>query len=270
MSASVPTQLIRYESGVPFKPREDALAAEEPLEIRVEGNSIAVVMRTPGHDRELAAGFLLSEGIIKSAKQVFEITTCMAKDDPGRGNAVDVALSQPSSFDVSKFSRHVVTTSSCGICGSVSIETVLHRQARIKETWKIEAETLLKLPAKLLRRQETFHSTGGLHACALFDCQGRYIAHREDIGRHNALDKLIGWALLAKKTPLRKHVVLLSGRASFEMMQKAHAAGIAVVAAISAPSSLAVEFARASGQTLAGFVRGSSMNLYAGAQRIAK
>ena len=270
MSAAIPIELIRFEAGSRIGPREDVLAAEEPLEIRIEGHSIAVVMRTPGHDRELAAGFLLSEGIIKSAKNVFDITTCVTASGPARGNAVDVALSRPGAFDVKKFSRHVVTSSSCGICGAVSIESVLRRRPPLSEEWQIAPQVLLKLPAQLSRRQETFRSTGGLHACALFDRAGRFVALREDVGRHNALDKLIGWALLEKRTPLREHLVLLSGRASFEMMQKAHAAGIAMVAAISAPSSLAVEFAKASGQTLAGFVRGRSMNVYAGAERLGK
>jgi len=267
MSASVPIELTRFENGAREESREDVVAAEEPLEIRVEGQTVSVVMRTPGHDRELAAGFLLSEGIIKSAKDVFDITTCVAAPGQGKGNAVDAALVRPETFDITRFSRHVVTSSSCGICGATSIESVLKAHAPLPIEWQIAPEVLFALPARLTRRQETFRSTGGIHACALFDRKGRFLALREDVGRHNALDKLIGWALLKKRTPLREHLVLLSGRASFEMMQKAHSAGIAMVAAISAPSSLAVEFARASGQTLAGFLRGRSMNVYAGAQR---
>jgi FdhD protein len=268
MSTSVPIELTRFENGARKELREDVVAAEEPLEIRVEGQAISIVMRTPGHDRELAAGFLLSEGVIKSAKDVFDITTCVGQ--PGlESNAVDATLVHPEAFDLTRFSRHVVTSSSCGICSTTSIESVLGFRAPLTEKWQIDPEILFALPAQLMQRQETFQSTGGLHACALFDRKGRFLALREDVGRHNALDKLIGWALLEKRTPLREHLVVLSGRASFEMMQKAHAAGIAMVAAISAPSSLAVGFAHASGQTLAGFLRGRSMNVYAGAQRLA-
>jgi FdhD protein len=247
---------------------EDVVATEEPLEIRVEGRSIAVVMRTPGHDRELAAGFLLTEGVIKSAKDLFDITMCVEPGAAGEGNAVDIALTHPGSFDFERLTRHVFTSSSCGICSKASIEAVLKRRKPLHDEMRVPAKMLLALPQRLARKQDTFKATGGLHACALFDSAGELLLVREDVGRHNALDKLLGWALLEKRTPLHGHIVLLSGRASFEMMQKAHAGGIPVVAAISAPSSLAVEFARESGQTLAGFVRGRSMNLYAGADRI--
>ena len=269
MLETAPVRLLRFANGRATGEADDVLAAEEPLEIRVEGRSIAVVMRTPGHDRELVAGFLLTEGVIKSAKDLFDITTCVAPPGAGKGNAVDVALARPGAVDLEKLTRHVFTSSSCGICSQASIDAVLRVRKPLADRVRIEARTLLALPAALAKQQTTFQTTGGLHACALFDRTGRLLALREDVGRHNALDKLIGWALLEKRTPLRGHAVLLSGRASFEMMQKSHAAGIPVVAAISAPSSLAVEFARTSGQTLAGFVRGGSMNLYAGAQRIA-
>ena len=269
MTPSVtPTRLLRFANGRAIGEADDVLAAEEPLEIRVEGRSIAVVMRTPGHDRELAAGFLLTEGVIKSAKDLFDITTCVAPAGAGKGNAVDVALARPGAVDLEKLTRHVFTSSSCGVCSQTSIDAVLRVRKPLSDRVRIEARMLLALPAALAERQTAFHTTGGLHACALFNRTGKLLALREDVGRHNALDKLIGWALLEKRTPLRGHAVLLSGRASFEMMQKSHAAGIPVVAAISAPSSLAVEFARTSGQTLAGFVRGGSMNVYAGAQRI--
>lgn len=270
MSDTRAIRLLRYEDGRVLGERDDVLAVEEPLEIRVEGRSIAVVMRTPGHDRELAAGFLLAEGVIKSAKDLFDITTCVPPAGGEKGHAVDVALARPGAIDLDKLTRHVFTSSSCGICSQTSIEAVLRVRKRLTDRMRIEAAILLALPAQLAERQTAFQTTGGLHACALFDRTGKLLALREDVGRHNALDKLTGWALLEKRTPLRGHVVLLSGRTSFEMMQKAHAAGIPVVASISAPSSLAVELARASGQTLAGFVRGRSMNLYAGAQRIGK
>jgi FdhD protein len=268
MSATVSTRLLRYTAGQPSGEVDDVLAAEEPLEIRVEGRSLAVVMRTPGHDRELAAGFLLSEGIVKSAKEIFDITTCIAQNDDNKGNVVDVGLTRPASFDVAKLSRHTFTTASCGVCGKTTIEAVMRRHKPLQDEVRVPAKLLFALPARLAKEQAAFQSTGGLHACALFDADGKLIVIREDVGRHNALDKLIGFALLEKLTPLRGHLVLLSGRASFEMMQKAHAGGICVVAAISAPSSLAVDFAREGGQTLAGFLRGRSMNVYAGAQRI--
>jgi FdhD protein len=260
-------QLARYESGK-LEPFFDELAPEEPLEIRVEGHSVAVVMRTPGNDRELAAGFLLTEGIIKSAKDVFDITTCVSPGPAGKGNSVDIGLTNPGAFDIGKFSRHVVTSSSCGVCSKASIETALRRHKPLHDHLRISPEILLSLPRRLSRKQEAFHRTGGLHACALFDLKGKLLEVREDVGRHNALDKLLGWALLEKTLPLNRHIVLLSGRASFEMMQKSYAAGVPIIAAISAPSSLAVDFARESGQTLAGFIRGRTMNLYAGPERI--
>ena len=263
-------RLTRYEDGRPIGERDDVLAAEEPLEIRVEGRPLAVVMRTPGHDRELAAGFLLTEGVIKSMKDVFDITSCVAPGATGEGNAVDVALTHPDSFDFEKLTRHVFTSSSCGICSKASIDAVMKRRKPLHDDLRVKASVLLALPQRLARKQETFKSTGGLHACALFDTAGKLLAVREDVGRHNALDKLLGWALMEKLTPLHGHIALLSGRASFEMMQKAHAGSISIVAAISASSSLAVEFAREGGQTLVGFLRGRSMNVYTGAERITR
>jgi FdhD protein len=223
------------------------------MELRVEGRPLAVLMRTPGHDRELATGFLLTEGVIKSAKDIFDVTTCVEPGAAGDGNAVDVALTHPDSFDFEKLTRHVFTSSSCGICSKASIEAVLKRRKPLHDDVRVKSSVLPALPQRLARRQETFKSTGGLHACALFNAEGKLLEAREDVGRHNALDKLLGWAVLEKRTPLHGHVVLLSGRASFE---------------ISAPSSLAVEFARESGQTLVGFLRGRSMNVYAGAERL--
>ena len=268
MTPAVPVQITRYVAGLPTAGQPDVVAGEEPLEIRVEGRSLAVLMRTPGEDRELAAGFLLTEGIVKSAKDIFDITTCVTPGGAGKGNAVDVGLTHPGSVDFSKLSRHVFTSASCGVCSKTTIDAVLKRHRPLSDPVRVAAKTLLSLPRRLARGQPTFQTTGGLHACALFEASGKLVAIREDVGRHNALDKLIGFALLEKLTPLSGHTVLLSGRASFEMMQKAHAAGIPVVAAISAPSSLAVAFAQESGQTLAGFLRGRSLNVYAGAERI--
>lgn len=266
MSATRQLALHRFEAGV-WRETPDDLAVEEPMEIRIEGRSIAVVMRTPGHDRELAAGFLLTEGMIKSAKDIFDITSCVTTG-PAKGNVIDVGLANPSSFDFAKFSRHVFTSASCGICGQTSIETVLKRRPPVRGTLQVSPELILALPRKLAQRQEAFQRTGGLHACALFTATGALEQVREDIGRHNALDKLIGWALLEKRLPLSESILLLSGRASFEMVQKAQAAGIPIIAAISAPSTLAVELARQCGQTLAGFVRGRTMNIYAGPERL--
>lgn len=267
MKASKTYAIQRLTPRAGLRATEDVVATEEPLEIRVEGQTVAIVMRTPGEDRELAAGFLLTEGVIKSARDLFDLTTCVAPGGAAQ-NVIDAALVRPAGFDVAKLSRHVFTSSSCGICGKTSIESAMKRRKPLRDRVRVSAKTILALPDRLSGEQATFEATGGLHACALFSKEGKLIAVREDVGRHNALDKLIGWAVMAKRTPLAGHIVLLSGRSSFEMMQKAHAAGIPIVAAIGAPSSLAVDFARDAGLTLCGFVRGRSMNVYAGAQRV--
>ncbi|HEV2329564.1 MAG TPA: formate dehydrogenase accessory sulfurtransferase FdhD [Verrucomicrobiae bacterium] len=254
----------------------DCLAAEEPLEIRVEGHSVAVVMRTPGEDRELAAGFLVTEGLIHSPDDVIAIrpqSHCLnglpdANADSIEGNAVNVELAKPNFLDLKRLTRHVFSSSSCGICSKASIDAVRQQFPPIDDTFEVDAQVILGLPATLAASQETFKRTGGLHACALFDSAGRLVVLREDVGRHNALDKVVGWALLENRLPLLQHILLLSGRTSFEMMQKALAAGIPIIAAISAPSGMAVQFAHDSGQTLMGFVRGQRMNIYAGAHRL--
>lgn len=256
--------VIRYAAGRRELERPDQLAAEEPLEIRIEGHSVAVVMRTPGHDRELAAGFLVTENLVRSAADIFDITQCGAE----QGEVVNVTLTNPAAFDPAKLTRNVFSSSSCGVCSKATIEAVRQSFPPITSTCTVRAETLLQLPAALREKQETFNQTGGLHACALFDLEGNLQHVREDVGRHNALDKLIGQALLENRLPLSDQVLLLSGRVSFEMMQKALAAGIPIVAAISAPTTLAVQFARESNQTLVGFLRGETMNVYAGAERI--
>ena len=285
----------RVKGSIEFEDK-DFLAAEEPLEIRVEGRSVAVVMRTPGEDRELAAGFLVTEGLVHSAgdlvdtrhrphcvplaragggrrQEVHETGAAEAVSRAGpmsvsEGNVINVRLKRPESLDLKKLTRHVFTSASCGICSKASIEAVRQQFAPVEDPCTVGAHVLLELPEKLATGQETFRRTGGLHACALFDLTGKLLVLREDVGRHNALDKVIGWALLGDHLPLRRHVLLLSGRTSFEMMQKALAAGIPIVAAISAPSSLAAEFARESSQTLVGFLRGEGMNIYAGADRV--
>ena len=269
---------MRRLNGASESEDTDFIAAEEPLEIRVEAHSIAVVMRTPGEDRELAAGFLLTEGMIRSIADVKEIRHrphCWSKDRSSdsalirsEGNVIDVWLKNPASVDLQKLSRHVFTSSSCGICSKASIEAVRQQFPPLESFCEVDPQVIRELPEALVAAQETFKRTGGLHACALFDLNGHLLALREDVGRHNALDKVIGWALLEDRLPLSEHILLLSGRTSFEMMQKSLAAGVPIVAAISAPSSLAVEFARDSGQTLVGFLRGERMNIYAGADRV--
>lgn len=262
-------EVARFRDGQLHPAEPDEAAVEEPLEIRLEGRSIAVVMRTPGHDRELAAGFLLTEGIVRESADIFEISACLTTGDAA-GNGIDITLADPGKFDLTKLSRHVFSSSSCGICGRATIEAAMQQFPPIAGGPTLEARLLLQLPEKFAAAQATFQRTGGLHACALFEASGGLLLLREDVGRHNALDKLIGHQLLAQQLPLGKHVLLLSGRVSFEMTQKALAAGIAVVAAISAPTSLAIEFARANQQTLIGFLRGETMNIYAGAERITR
>jgi FdhD protein len=274
-SGSVREVAMRRVNGSVDAEDKDSLAVEEPLEIRVENRSVAVVMRTPGEDGELAAGFVVTEGLVHTAGDIVDIAYsphCLlpTPDYAGlaEGNLVNVRLKKPESVDLKKLTRHVFTSSSCGICSKASIEAVRQQFAPINDDVEIEAKVLLGLPDALASAQETFKRTGGLHACALFDGTGKLLVIREDVGRHNALDKVVGWALLGNRLPLRHHILLLSGRTSFEMMQKALAAGIPIVAAISAPSSLAVDFARESGQTLVGFLRGERMNIYAGAGRV--
>lgn len=263
-STSTQTVLTHYRRGATPESRPDYLAAESPLEIRIEGHSVAVVMRTPGHDRELAAGFLLTENLVRRPNEIFEITQCGGQEE----NVINITLRDPTSFDPARLTRHLFTSSSCGVCSKATIDAVRQSFPPVADDCAVAAETLLELPARLREKQATFAQTGGLHACALFDLKGEMQNVREDVGRHNALDKLIGRALMDDRLPLRDHVLLLSGRVSFEMMQKALAAGIPIVAAISAPTSLAVEFARESNQTLVGFIRGQTLNVYAGEQRI--
>ena len=261
------TTVVRREGAAAASEKSDEVAVEEPLEIRVEGRSVAVVMRTPGHDRELAAGFALSEGIVRQPDDIFEITSCLTTA-AAKGNVVEISLVDPAAFNAAKLSRHIFSSSSCGICGKATIEAAMQQFAPIGDAPQVRAETLRALPQKLAAAQENFRRTGGLHACALFDTQGELQLLREDVGRHNALDKLIGHELLAKRFSLGDCILLLSGRVSFEITQKALAARIGIIAAISAPTSLAVEFARANKQTLVGFLRGETMNIYAGSERV--
>lgn len=264
--AVVEAPVSRFHSGVPSKADSDFLAVEEPLEIRVQGRSIAVTMRTPGHDRELAAGFLLTEGIIRDRSEVVEILHCRAATAPD--NTLNVFLSSSVKVDFAQLTRHVFATSSCGLCGKATIDAVHQHFKPIRARLSVTAKTLLSLPEKLRGNQETFDRTGGLHAAAVFNSRGKLIALREDVGRHNAVDKVLGYGLLQELLPFDRHILMVSGRASFEIMQKALAGRIPIVCAVSAPSSLAVEFARESGQTLVGFLRGQRMNVYAMPERI--
>ena len=254
-------KLSRSETG-------DVLAAEEPLEIRVEGKSVAVVMRTPGHDQELVAGFLCTEGMISSSKDLFEISACPSTDKAGQGNVYEALLRNPDPELLEKLTRHVFSASSCGICGKATIESVFCSFGPAQSSLKISADTLLNLPNQLRKEQENFDQTGGLHASALFNDSGELQLLREDVGRHNALDKVIGRSLLDDQLPLENSILLVSGRISFEIMQKALAAQIPILAGISAPSSLAIDFARESGQTVVGFLRERGFNIYAHPERV--
>ena len=253
--------IARYRTESGFVRTLDRVAAEEPLAIRVNGTSVAVTMRTPGHDDELAIGFLLTEGVIHAADEIAEIAHCPDVDPEGVGNTLDVRLRGET--DLSRLTRHVFTSSSCGVCGKATIESVFGNFPPVPLHEAPDPALLLSLSAKLRAAQETFDRTGGLHASALFDRAGNLLLLREDVGRHNALDKVIGHAL-KHDLPMDEAILLVSGRISFELMQKALAARIPVVAGISAPSSLAVKLAKDSGQTLVGFLRERGFNVYAG------
>jgi FdhD protein len=275
----------------------DELAEEEPLEIRVRGRAVSVTMRTPGHDAELAVGFLLSEGIVRRPADVLRVEPCGRSAD---GNVVNVVLAPDVFVDFDRLTRHVFASSSCGLCGKATIDAVRSTLPPIPVPAAGDAvegggvtfgaAAVAAMPDVMRAAQATFARTGGLHAAALFDAAGRLVVAREDVGRHNAVDKVIGHALLAARGgeceegdrgdgdqaggqgdggfPLDRHLLLVSGRTSFEILQKALAARIPVVAAVSAPSGLAARFAAASGQTLVGFLRGRRMNVYAHPERI--
>jgi FdhD protein len=248
----------------------DQVASEEPLEVRVNGKSVSVMMRTPGQDKELAAGFLYTEGIIRSPRDIADIVGCENPKSELDENVINVFLSTKVHFNLGKLTRHFYTSSSCGVCGKASLEAVRQNFKPVKSNFRVPRKILSSLPGKLRAAQETFEKTGGLHASALFDAKGNLVILREDVGRHNALDKVIGWGLLRNRLPFKNSVLLVSGRVSFEIMQKALAAGIPLVAAIGAPSSLAVSMARENGQTLVGFLRDKGMNVYSERKRIGK
>ena len=260
------------------RPSEEAdlLAAEEPLGIRIGGQAISLTMRTPGDDIDLTAGFLVSEGIVTTAADIAAIRICdgsqcghVHASDDELGNIADVTL-RPGLVPDAGLRRNFLTSSACGVCGKASIAD-LHVPGRYQladDHVRVSADVLAALPDALRQAQHVFERTGGLHAAGLFTASGELLAVREDVGRHNAVDKLVGWALRAGRLPLRGCVLLVSGRTSFELVQKAVLAGLPVLAAVSAPSSLAADLAADAGLTLVGFLRGGSMNIYAGAERI--
>lgn len=258
-------ELWRYEPGALPIAKTDEVAEEEPLEIRVRNRAISVTMRTPGNDEELAAGFLLTEGVIASRDDIVRIEPC-AHDR--LGNVLNVILAPKVDVDFSRLTRHVFASSSCGLCGKATIEAACQSVASIESDMRASVATILSLPDKLRAQQPTFDRTGGLHAAGIFSDAGELLVAREDVGRHNAVDKVIGHCLRGGLLPLSRQILMVSARASFEIMQKSLAARIPIVAAVSAPSSLAVDFARESGQTLVGFIRGQRMNVYAGRERI--
>ncbi|MFF0188197.1 formate dehydrogenase accessory sulfurtransferase FdhD [Streptomyces sp. NPDC005244] len=271
-------KVIRIRDGA-VNTRPDTLVAEEPLEIRLNGKPLAITMRTPGDDFALAAGFLVSEGVLGAAEELQNIVYCAGATVDGSNsyNVVDVRTAPGVVIPDITLERNVYTTSSCGLCGKASLDAV-----RTTARWpvddtagdttppvRLEPELLARLPDRLRAAQQVFDRTGGLHAAALFTEEGELVDVREDVGRHNAVDKLVGRALQNGTLPLSRTVLLVSGRASFELAQKAVMAGIPVLAAVSAPSSLAVDLAAETGLTLVGFLRGSNMNVYAGEHRIA-
>lgn len=252
--------------------RPDTLVVEEPMEIRVNSTPLAVTMRTPGSDVELAQGFLLTEGVIGGREDIGVARYCNSVDESGKNtyNVLDIALAPGVPEPSTGVERNFYTTSSCGVCGKASLDAIRTRtqHSPAEDPVRIAADTILGLPGSLRVAQKVFSSTGGLHAAGLFTSDGELLCIREDVGRHNAVDKLVGWALENGRIPLHGMVLMVSGRASFELVQKAVMAGIPAMAAVSAPSSLAVDLARESGMTLAGFVRGETMNIYAHPERI--
>jgi FdhD protein len=255
--------------------RADLLAAEEPLGVRLNGEAITLTMRTPGDDIDLAAGFLVSEGVVRSPSDILQIRICTGDrcghgEHEGMGNIADVTL-EPGVTLPSGLRRNFLTTSACGVCGKASIRDICQLpEASLRDDQvPVQPLVLTQLPGRLREVQRVFAATGGLHAAGVFGADGQLLVVREDVGRHNAVDKVVGWALREDRLPLAGCILLVSGRASFELAQKAVMAGIPVLAAVSAPSSLAVELAEEAGLTLVGFLRGNSMNVYTAPQRIA-
>jgi FdhD protein len=268
---TVRRRMTRVSDGAPIL-KTDTLVAEEPLEIRLGGRPLTITMRTPGDDFELAAGFLVGEGVVARAEEIRSIVYCAGATDDGVNtyNIVDVVLADGVVLPDLTLERNFYTTSSCGLCGKASLDAVrmVARWSVREDPLRLDPATIATLPDRLRAAQRVFERTGGLHAAGLFDASGELLCVREDVGRHNAVDKLVGWALQRDLLPLTGATLLVSGRASFELAQKAVMAGIPAMAAVSAPSSLAVELAAETGLTLIGFLRGTTMNVYAGAERL--
>ena len=247
----------------------DDVVREEPLEIRIGGVPVSVVMRTPGHDEELALGFLATEGVVDGIDAVRSVRHCTVVEDPeAEGNVVQITLREGLEVDWARLRRNLYASSSCGLCGKASIDQLMLRCDPLVDDVRVAVARLYELPVRLGTAQAVFARTGGLHAAGLFHPDGRMLVVREDVGRHNAVDKVVGWAMRRGGLPLRGHVLMVSGRVSYEITQKAIAAGIPVIAAVSAPSSLAVDLATRAGLTLVAFLRGQRLCVYAGAERI--
>jgi FdhD protein len=262
------TQVTEWADGR-LRRLQDSIAGEEPLEIRIGDTPLAVTMRTPGHDLELAAGFLFTEGLIQTRAQLASLEAIADGSRASRGNVVVARLSEGVAVDSEQTRRNFFANSSCGVCGKASIDAVRSRLLQSPNAaFRIAAETLCRMPEKLGSSQDIFGRTGGLHAAALFTPEGELIVSREDIGRHNAVDKIVGWALQENRLPLSDVVMLVSGRCGFEIAQKAIVAGVPVVGSVSAPSSLAAQLARELNLTLVGFLRGRRFVIYSGEQRL--
>jgi FdhD protein len=258
-------------SGTTHRPSDDAVAIEEPLEVRLHDRPFAVIMRTPGADKDLAAGFLLSEGVIAGSDDLGAVEHCRHPHHPEFHNVVNVFLQADARAQMDRRleeRRHVVANSSCGLCGRMTIESLETHLTPLSVTWSMDAAMAVALPAALRSRQVLFQETGGLHAAGLFNLAGDLITLAEDVGRHNAVDKVIGRMLLLDRVPLRDTVLVVSGRTSFEIVQKAWMAGVEMICAVSAPSSLAIDLAESAGITLLGFVREPSFNIYSHRARV--
>ena len=259
---------VKWHSGATSQ-RTEYLAVEEPLEIRLAGRRFTLTMRTPGHDEELAAGFLFAEGFINNATELGEIRRVRGRKGALEPNAIDIVLNVPADGLRARLKRNFVMSSSCGVCGKTSIDSIRRRVTPPADSARVAPAILLSLSQKLREGQRVFAATGGLHGAAIFSLDGTMLAIREDVGRHNAVDKVIGFALTNAMVPLAQHIMMVSGRLSFEIVQKAAAAGLPILAAVSAPSSLAVELAEEIGTTLVGFLRDGSFNIYTRPDRIA-
>ena len=270
MNRTAAVDITRVVDGVPQAAR-DVAAEEEPLEIRLDGAPFVVIMRTPGADPALAAGFLLAERLIVDAHDIGTIRACTGPDGTDAANVLNVTFATHAVSrvrDALTQRRLVATTSSCGVCGRQTIEDLIIGVRPLATHWRVRGDTIASLPAALRRAQPVFEATGGLHAAGLFDVHGRLTASAEDVGRHNAVDKVVGAEVLGERIPLHDRLLFVSGRASYELVQKALVAGIPLLASVSAPSSLAINLARTGGLTLVGFVRGGGFNIYTGAERI--